>query len=92
MKSEEQGVAAPEWVASLRNWLEELSHPLPGAEGKRRLMEVLAELGNLLKERRSEMPNELVHYLERRSYEKAVQYCAGGFSIPRGSCGPKHLG
>jgi len=90
MKSKEESLPAPEWVVPLRNWLGEVSHPTPGDEGKRRLMEVLAEVGNLLKERRSEMPNELVHYLERRSYEKAAQYCAGGFSIPRGNCGPKH--
>jgi hypothetical protein len=89
MKGDEPEVKEPEWLDSLRNRLEEVLHPSPGSEGKTKLLETLAELGKLLVRHRAEMPNELVHYLERRSYEKAAQYCAGGFSIHRGNCGSK---
>ena len=89
MKDMEGGTSKPEWLELLRNRLEELMHPKPGNDGKKRLLEVLVEMGNLLQKHRGEMPNELVHYLERRSYEKAAQYCAGEISIPRGKCVPK---
>jgi hypothetical protein len=78
-----------EWLVPLRNRLEEVLHPVPGPEGKTRLLETLAELGNLLARHRAEMPNELVHYLERRSYEKAAQWCAGEIKVHRGKCGSK---
>jgi len=35
------------------------------------------------------MPPDLVHFLERRSYDKAARLCAGSMAIPRGTCGTK---
>jgi len=89
MSGDDQEAGAPEWLDSLRNRLEEVLHPVPGPEGKTKLLETLAELGKLLARHRTEMPNELVHYLERRSYEKAAQYSAEGFRVHRGKCGSK---
>lgn len=37
------------------------------------LLETLKGLDTALSERRTELPPKLVHYLERRSYEKALQ-------------------
>jgi hypothetical protein len=89
MKSDDTGMGELGWVITLRRRLEEVLHPLAGSGGKAKLLEALVEMGDLLARHRAEMPNELVHYLERRSYEKAAKYCAGGFSVHRGKCGTK---
>jgi len=89
MDSDNKEGKEPEWLVSLRNRLEEVTHPQHGPEGKTKLLATLAEMGNLLAQHRAEMPNELVHYLERRSYEKAARYCAGEIRVHRGKCDSK---
>jgi hypothetical protein len=54
-----------------------------------KLLANLAEVESLLVINRTDMPLELVHFLERRSYDKAAKLCEGGMSIARGTCGPK---
>jgi hypothetical protein len=41
----------------------------------------------LLAEGRATLHPQLVHFLERRSYPKALQFLGGDASIPAGSCG-----
>ncbi len=53
------------------------------------MMASLAEMESLLAHNRSDMPPQLVHFLDRRSYEKAAQYCTGQLELPRGTCGAR---
>ena len=80
----------PAWLAPLRELLGHLCSPQPGREGLTQLMTSIASLDALLSQNRSEMPADLIHFLERRSYEKAARYCDGVMTIPRGSCGAKN--
>jgi hypothetical protein len=80
----------PLWLAPLRELLAVVCAPDPGKEGLTKLMANLAEIEALLARNRAEMPPELVHFLERRSYDKAARLCAGGMAIPRGTCGAKN--
>jgi hypothetical protein len=82
--------ATPAWLESLRNRLTEVLSPESGADGRMKLLETLAALADLLARHRAEMPNDLVHYLERRSYEKAARFCDEGFSSPQQGRGPRH--
>jgi len=48
------------------------------------------EMGRLegyLEEGRATLHPQLVHFLERRSYPKALQFLGGETDIPVGSCG-----
>jgi hypothetical protein len=65
----------PEWLEPLKRHLVEVIRPPTGPTGKARLLEALTALGDLLSRHEKEMPNELVHYLQRRSYEKAFKFC-----------------
>jgi len=82
-------VSEPSWLPRLQKLLGEVSTPKPGKEGLAKLMASLADVEIILTSNRGEMPAELVHFLERRSYEKAARFCEGGLSIPRGACGTK---
>ena len=44
-------------------------------------------LDELMGSHRSELDPQLVHYLSRRSYEKAQMYLEGKDGIPKGICG-----
>ena len=79
----------PVWLPPLRKLLEGLCAPQPGREGLSQLVASIADLDALLLQNRSDMPADLIHFLERRSYEKAARYCDGVMSTPRGSCGAK---
>lgn len=83
-------IAEPIWLPPLRELLSSVCAPQPGKEGLTKLMGRLAEVEILLAKNRAEMPPELVHFLERRSYDKAAQLCAGSVAIPRGTCGAKN--
>jgi hypothetical protein len=61
---------------------------MAGADGSARLMQALGRLDELLAQHRAEMPAELAHFLERRSYDKATQWCAGADEIKCGSPRP----
>jgi hypothetical protein len=47
----------------------------------------LRTLDELVNSHRSELDPQLVHYLSRRSYEKAQMYLEGKDGIPKGICG-----
>jgi len=79
----------PVWLEPLCKLLTTVRAPQPGKEGLAKMMTALAEVESLLASNRGEMPAELVHFLERRSYEKAAQYCEGGRGLPRGTCGAR---
>jgi len=44
-------------------------------------------LDELVGSHRSELDPQLVHYLSRRSYEKAQMFLEGKDGIPKGICG-----
>jgi hypothetical protein len=66
---------SPVWLEPLKKRLAEVIRPQAGGNGKAEILGTLSALSELLTIHRKEMPNELVHYLERRSYEKAARYC-----------------
>ena len=47
----------------------------------------MARLDGLLGEARGTLHPQLVHFLERRSYPKALMFLGGESDIPAGSCG-----
>ena len=47
----------------------------------------MAELDTLAAEGRGKLHPQLVHFLERRSYPKALMFLGGESDIPVGSCG-----
>jgi hypothetical protein len=47
----------------------------------------MARLDDFLERGRLGMHPQLVHYLERRSYAKAVQFLGGDSDVPKGGCG-----
>lgn len=47
----------------------------------------LKALDQLLDAHRKELHPQLVHYLSRRSYEKALMHLEGKDGIPKGICG-----
>jgi hypothetical protein len=46
-----------------------------------------ALLDGIVKQSRSSLHPQLVHFLERRSYPKALLFLGGASDIPAGSCG-----
>lgn len=52
-----------------------------------RILESLSALDSLLEAHRAELHPQLVHYLSRRSYEKALMHLEGQDGIPKGICG-----
>lgn len=78
------------WLAPLSKLLNDVREPKPGKEGLEKLMSALTEVDALLSRNRSQMPPELVHFLERRSYEKAAQFCEGNLGVARGTCGARN--
>lgn len=79
----------PVWLEPLQKLLADVRSPQPGKEGLQKMMASLAEMESLLAHNRSDMPPQLVHFLDRRSYEKAAQYCTGQLELPRGTCGAR---
>ncbi len=47
----------------------------------------MAELDLLLEQGRASLHPQLVHFLERHSYPKALSFLGGASDIPAGSCG-----
>jgi len=82
-------LAEATWLDPLRRLLKDVREPEPGREGLEKLIAALAEVEAILALNRAQMPSELVHFLEKRSYEKAAQYCEGHSGIPRGTCGAR---
>ncbi len=80
----------PKWMEPLRKHLAEVRTPQPGKEGLNKLMASLAEIEVLLAKNREEMSAQLIHFLERRSYDKAVKLCDGEGAIAPGTCGTRN--
>lgn len=53
------------------------------------LLVAMENLENLLIANRSHLDPQLVHYLERRSYPKALAFLGGASDIPVGTCAPR---
>ena len=51
------------------------------------LVEALKRLDEIAKS--TDLPKQLVHFLQKRSYEKALLYLQGSAKIPKGICGEK---
>ena len=51
------------------------------------IAEEMARLDELLQKARGDLHPQLVHFLERRSYAKAVMFLGGESDIPVGICG-----
>ena len=49
--------------------------------------EAMAELDGCLEQERMTLPPQLVHFLENRSYAKALMFLGGETDIPAGVCG-----
>jgi len=47
----------------------------------------MGRLDDLLEKGRGSLHPQLVHFLEKRSYPKALQFLGGDSAIPAGSCG-----
>lgn len=45
-----------------------------------------ARLDDIVQRGRLGLPPQLVHFLERRSYAKALQYLEGSTGVPSGNC------
>lgn len=50
----------------------------------------MTRLDGLLESGRGTLPPRLVHFLQNRSYAKAVMFLEGEGDIPAGVCGGKH--
>ncbi len=53
------------------------------------IVEQMEKLDGFLAEGRAELHPQLVHFLEKRSYAKAVMFLGGESDIPVGICGGK---
>ncbi|QYY35588.1 hypothetical protein [Ruficoccus sp. ZRK36] len=56
---------------------------------KRNVAEAVAALDELVRDHKAEIPGDLAHYLENRSYEKAWMWLNEGKQAARGKCAPK---
>jgi hypothetical protein len=70
-------VSSNSWLLEVQAQLEAVAQKPGGSEGSAQLLKALKQLDVILTRHRTEMPNDLVHYLERRSYEKASKFCEG---------------
>jgi hypothetical protein len=52
-----------------------------------RTMSGMEAVETLLADSRAGLHPQLVHFLERRSYAKALEFLGGEGAVPRGSCG-----
>ncbi|MCH8474765.1 MAG: hypothetical protein LAT55_06000 [Opitutales bacterium] len=68
-----QNSQSQETLSRAKILLREFSEAVVG-KGERSLTEILAELDRLAVENRRELPGDLRHYLERRSYQKAAAF------------------
>ena len=50
----------------------------------------MAALDDVAERQRGVLPPQLLHFLERRSYAKALQYLGGGDPLVPGTCAPRH--
>ncbi len=53
------------------------------------ISDAMARLDTLLERNRAGLHPQLTHFLERRSYAKAMMFLGGDTDIPAGACGGK---
>ncbi len=53
------------------------------------MLESMRRLEELVQGRRDSLHPQLVHFLERRSYAKAMAFVGGAEEVARGSCAPR---
>ncbi|MFT3782364.1 MAG: hypothetical protein QM790_10145 [Nibricoccus sp.] len=51
------------------------------------ILDCSSELDEIARRARGQLHPQLVHFLERRSYDKALQFLSGVADIPAGICG-----
>ncbi|HEY1848806.1 MAG TPA: hypothetical protein VGG37_06355 [Opitutaceae bacterium] len=71
---------------SIKESLQALMDAIKRADGNA-ISDRMAEVEGLTSESRANLHPQLLHFLERRSYAKALQFLGGASSIPTGSCG-----
>jgi hypothetical protein len=54
-----------------------------------RMLRGMERLDGLVAAHKRELDPQLVHFLERRSYAKAMDFVGGVADIPSGTCAPK---
>lgn len=72
--------------AQIKESLNSLLDAIKQADGTRVARE-MGRLEDLLGQSRSSLHPQLVHFLERRSYAKALMFLGGETDIPAGACG-----
>ena len=61
---------------------------IKAADGQR-ITDEMAKLDNYLERGRAGLHPQLAHFLENRSYAKALMFLGGDTDIPAGACGGK---
>ncbi len=54
-----------------------------------RISKALSELDDAARTHKRELDPQLLHFLKRRSYQKALMFLEGESDIPKGICGGK---
>ncbi len=73
-------------LEALRKALEEMNQGIANADAAL-ISESVKRLDALLSANKSSLDPQLVHYLSRRSYEKALMHLNAAGNIPKGICG-----
>jgi len=73
----------------IKDALGRLLAAIKAADGKTIAGEMV-RLDDFLERGRAGLHPQLTHFLERRSYAKALQFLGGDSDIPAGSCGGRH--
>jgi hypothetical protein len=72
--------------AQIKESLNSLLDGIKRSDGTR-VADEMARLETLLSQGRAGLHPQLVHFLERRSYAKALLFLGGATDIPAGACG-----
>jgi hypothetical protein len=72
--------------AQIKESLNSLMDGIKRADGTR-IAEEMGRLETFLSQGRAALHPQLVHFLERRSYAKALLFLGGATDIPVGACG-----
>ena len=75
-------------LANIKASLIELVAGMKGADTPR-MLKSMEELDRLVATGKGELDPQLAHFLERRSYAKALDYLGGASDVPAGTCAPK---
>ena len=54
-----------------------------------KMLRGMEELDGLVVAHKADLDPRLAHFLERRSYAKALDFLGGAVDVPRGTCAPK---